>query len=62
MSQPNVDELVRSIAQDTHAPPETVSKIYSEFLASFEQDARVRDYIPLFVAKRVRAYLKSDFA
>ncbi|KXU84729.1 hypothetical protein CR51_41360 [Caballeronia megalochromosomata] len=57
-----VDELVESIAHDTHASPETVARIYSDFLAKFEQDAKIHDYIPLLVAKRVRAYLKSDFA
>lgn len=61
MAQPNVEEIVRAIAEETHASPETVSKIYSDVWAEFEQDARITDYIPLFVAKRVRAHLKSDF-
>lgn len=62
MDRSNVDELVRSIVQDTNASPETVLQIYSGFLAEYEHEAKVKDYIPLFVAKRVHAYFKSDFA
>ncbi|SAK58129.1 hypothetical protein AWB79_02495 [Caballeronia hypogeia] len=62
MVQSAVDELVRSIVEDTHASPETVSRICAELLAQFEEEAKIMDYIPLFVAKRVRAYLKADFA
>jgi Protein of unknown function (DUF3562) len=62
MAQPNVEEIVRAIAEDTHASPETVSKLYSDVWAQFEEEARITDYIPLFVAKRVRAHLKNSLA
>ncbi|HEX7910976.1 MAG TPA: DUF3562 domain-containing protein [Paraburkholderia sp.] len=60
MSQPapNVDELVRSIAEETNTPAETVSKMYADTLASYRNDARVFDYVPLFAAKKVRDQLR----
>ncbi|SAK65339.1 hypothetical protein AWB81_02551 [Caballeronia arationis] len=62
MAHPNIEEVVRAIAEDTQASLETVSKLYSDVLAQFEEDARIHDFIPLFVAKRVREQLKGDFA
>jgi hypothetical protein len=62
MVYPNIAETVRAIAEDTQVSPEVVSKLYSDVWAEFEVDARIRDYIPLFVAKRVREQLKSNFA
>jgi len=56
--QPNVDELVQAIAAETNTPTETVSKIYADTLADFKTDARVFDYMPLLVAKRVRDTLR----
>jgi hypothetical protein len=62
MVYPNIEEAVRAIAEETQASLEVVSKLYSEVWAEFEVDARIRDYIPLFVSKRVREQLKSNFA
>ncbi|MEW6344103.1 MAG: DUF3562 domain-containing protein [Paraburkholderia sp.] len=56
--QPNVDEVVQAIAAETNTPTETVSKIYADTLADFKTDARVFDYMPLLVAKRVRDTLR----
>jgi hypothetical protein len=56
--QPNVDEVVQAIAAETDTPTETVSKIYADTLADFRLEARVFDYLPLLVAKRVRNKLK----
>lgn len=56
--QPNVDEVVQAIAAETNTPPETVSKIYADTLADFRVEARVFDYLPLLVAKRVRDKLR----
>ncbi|MBN3803437.1 DUF3562 domain-containing protein [Paraburkholderia sp. Ac-20336] len=58
--QPNVDELVRSIAEETDTPAETVSRLYADTLANYRQDARVFDYVPLFAAKKVRAQLRHN--
>ena len=60
MSQPeqNVDEVVRSIAEETNTPAETVSRMYAETLGEFRQDARVFDTRQLFAAKKVRDELR----
>jgi hypothetical protein len=60
MSQPapKVDEIVRSIAEETDTPAETVSKMYADLLAEYRQEARVFDYVPLFAAKKVRDQLR----
>ncbi|WGS52012.1 DUF3562 domain-containing protein [Paraburkholderia sp. D15] len=56
--EPNVDEVVRSIAEETDTPTETVSKMYADTLASYRDEARVFDYVPLFAAKKVRNQLR----
>ncbi len=56
--QPNVDEVVQAIAAETNTPTETVSKIYADTLAGYKTDARVFDYMPLLVAKKVRDTLR----
>lgn len=55
---PNVDEVVQAIATETNTPKETVSKIYADTLADYKTDARVFDYMPLLVAKKVRDTLR----
>jgi hypothetical protein len=56
--EPNVDEVVRSIAEETDTPTETVSKMYADTLADYRHEARVFDYVPLFAAKKVRDKLR----
>ncbi|MCC8402974.1 DUF3562 domain-containing protein [Paraburkholderia sp. MMS20-SJTN17] len=56
--EPNVDEVVRSIAEETGTPTETVSRMYADTLAEFRHGARVFDYVPLFAAKKVRNELR----
>lgn len=58
--EPNVDELVKSIAEETDTPAEMVSKMYADTLASYRHDARVFDYVPLFAAKKVRNQLRDS--
>jgi hypothetical protein len=62
MAQPqtNVDEVVKTIAAETNTPAETVSKIYADTLADYKTDARVFDYMPLLVAKKVRDTLRDS--
>jgi hypothetical protein len=56
--EPDVDEVVRSIAEETDTPTETVSRMYADTLATYRHDARVFDYVPLFAAKKVRNELR----
>ncbi len=58
MTQPNVDDLVQSIANDTGASPETVSEMVSQTWEAFSDGARVTDYLPVLVTKRVRENLR----
>lgn len=58
MAQTRMDEIVRSIASETHVPAETVSRLYEETMAEFSEGARVRDYLAVLVAKRVRESLR----
>ncbi|MFM0741268.1 DUF3562 domain-containing protein [Paraburkholderia xenovorans] len=56
--EPNVDEVVKTIAEETDTPTETVSKMYADMLANYREEARVFDYVPLFAAKKVRDKLR----
>lgn len=58
MAQPNVDDMVKSIAKDTGAPPETVSEMVSQTLEAFSDGARITDYLTVLVTKRVREDLR----
>ena len=56
--EPDINEVVKSIAEETDTPTETVSRMYADTLADYRQDARVFDYVPLFAAKKVRNQLR----
>lgn len=58
--EPNVDEVVKNIAEETDTPTETVLKMYADTLANYRIDARVFDYVPLFAAKKVRDQLRNS--
>ncbi|KGC66568.1 DUF3562 domain-containing protein [Burkholderia pseudomallei] len=59
MVQNRVDEIVQAIASETHTPAEAVSRLYEETLAEYSDGARVRDYLTVLVAKRVRETLRN---
>lgn len=58
MRQPNVDDIVKSIAADTRTPPEIVQQMYAQTWAEYSADARIMDYMSVLVAKRVRETLR----
>ncbi|TAL98462.1 MAG: DUF3562 domain-containing protein [Paraburkholderia sp.] len=58
MAQPNVEEVVNAIAEETRTPPETVSKMFADTWAQYDEGARIRDFLPVLVAKRVRDNLR----
>ncbi|WP_114811364.1 DUF3562 domain-containing protein [Paraburkholderia kururiensis] len=58
MAQPNKAEVVHAIAAETNTPEETVAKMYEETWDDYRADARILDYVPLFVAKKVRETLR----
>ncbi|AIO67143.1 DUF3562 domain-containing protein [Burkholderia oklahomensis] len=57
MVQNRVDEIVQAIASETHTSAEAVSRLYEETLAEYSEGARIRDYLAVLVAKRVRETL-----
>lgn len=56
--EPDIDKVVKSIAEETDTPTETVSRMYADTLADYRHEARVFDYVPLFAAKKVRNQLR----
>jgi hypothetical protein len=59
MAKPNVEEVVEEIARQTSTPQETVSRMYADTWAQYNEGAVIRDYIPVLVAKRVRENLRN---
>jgi hypothetical protein len=59
MAKLNFDDLIKSIADETDTPRETVSEIYAQTWNEFSDGARITDYLPLLVAKRVRERLRN---
>jgi hypothetical protein len=51
-------ELIAQIAEETQAPLEEVMQTYLDAWRALSADARVQDYLPLLVAKRVTAQLR----
>jgi hypothetical protein len=58
MAQPHIEGVVNAIASDTNTPPELVSKLCEDAWAECSDGARIMDYLPLLVAKRVRESLR----
>lgn len=58
MRQPNVHEIVKAIASETRTPTEVVEKMYEQTWAEYSDGARIRDYLAVLVAKRVRENLQ----
>jgi hypothetical protein len=54
MRPPPVDDIVNEIAAATGTPTDEVARMYAETLEAFSKNARIMDYVPLLVAKRVR--------
>lgn len=59
MTPTDASEVVQTIATETNTSSETVSKLYADTWAEFAENARIHDFVPLFVAKRVRATIKA---
>jgi hypothetical protein len=60
MATPNKvdDAVVKSIASDTHVPVDMVLRMYEETWAEYSNGARILDYLPVLVARRVRDNLR----
>jgi hypothetical protein len=60
MALPHIEGVAKAIASDTMAPFETVEKMCEETWAHYSQGARIMDYLPVLVARRVRESLRND--
>jgi hypothetical protein len=49
---------MESIAQDMQRPVEMVAPVYERILMQLKPHARVHDFLPIFVAKRVRRHFE----
>jgi hypothetical protein len=58
MARRNVEDLIRAIAADTNTPVETVLRMYEETWAEYNDGARIKDYLPVLVIRRVRENLR----
>ena len=59
MATPNIDnEIVKTIANATDTPEETVSRMFAETWAEYSEGARIMDYLSVLVARRVRDNLQ----
>ncbi|KJK24669.1 hypothetical protein UB46_09505 [Burkholderiaceae bacterium 16] len=52
------EEWIQRIAEELDAPLEAVRQVYLEALRDLSTDARIHDYLRLFVVKRVTAALR----
>jgi len=50
-------DVIESIAKDTHHPIPVVRRVYEEQLAQVAGEARIGDYVVLFAARRTRDLL-----
>ncbi len=53
-------ELIRKIAEECHAPEAMVTDLYEHTMEDLSAQARIRDYLPLMVARRVRQEIKNS--
>jgi hypothetical protein len=60
MALPHIEGVAKAIASDTMAPFETVEKMCEETWEHYSAGARIMDYLPVLVAKRVRESLRSN--
>jgi hypothetical protein len=59
MTEADATQIVHTIAAETDTPEETVARLYADTFDSYRAEARIQDYLPLFVARKVKAELKN---
>jgi hypothetical protein len=50
---------IQSLCEQHHLPPATVAEIYERELERFLEGALIRDYLPIFVSRRVGEMLRA---
>jgi hypothetical protein len=59
MTQPHIEGVAKAIASETNTSADVVAKLCEDAWAECSQGARIMDYVPLLVAKRVREDLRN---
>lgn len=54
MAQHAPEDVIREIAERTQTSPEKVAQMYQDTLTKLGSGAKVFDYVPVLVARRVR--------
>jgi len=54
--------LIHQIAEELHASEAAVADMFEHTLEDLSAQARIRDYLPLMVAKRVKQEIKNSQA
>ncbi len=60
LSEPVHLHAIRALAVETRLPVERVGNVYAVELARLVQGARIKDYLPLLVSRRVRQILREQ--
>lgn len=50
--------VIQALAEETHQPVDDVNRIYAETFERLNSDARIKDYLILLTARRVRDILR----
>lgn len=53
-------KAIESLARELDLPLEQVEKVYREQAAAIEADARIKQFVPVLVARRVRSELRRE--
>jgi hypothetical protein len=47
------------LAEEIHRPMQEITPLYEDILAYMKSKARIQDYLPILVSKRVKSLLKN---
>lgn len=50
---------IRNLAEEVHRSVHEVAPLYEDVLAYFKAHAKVHDYLPILVSKKVKVYFKN---
>lgn len=53
---------IRALADETHEPIEEIALLYKNVLMHLKAGAKVPDFLPIFVAKKVKQRFREHFA
>jgi hypothetical protein len=60
IEQSQHEQAIEALAEELQCDVEQVQQVYERELRKLKSDAKVTDYLPLFVARRTRAVLRAQ--